>query len=110
MADEDRLQQLQRLERDLESRDSILHFAHSGGAMVMALILAGAAAKLFWDSHRIPILGWLASALSLAGAAYSVQQYRRGQRALRAEIEQFESMKSLRRAMGLDDPSALLPR
>jgi hypothetical protein len=110
MAEDAHSIELERLERQLATRDSILHFAHAGVSMVGALILAGAAAKLFWDSHRTPVLGWGAAILAVSGAVYCVQRYRKGQRALRTEMAQFESMKSLRRAMGLDDPSALLPR
>ncbi len=104
------VQELERLQRELAARQSVLYFAQSGAALVFALILAGAAAKLFWDSLRTPILGRGAAALSVGFATWSVLRYRRGQRTLRSEVERFEALKALRRALRLDDPSALLPR
>jgi hypothetical protein len=104
-----RIQQLEQLQRELESRNSVRHFAHSGVSLILGLILAGAAGKLFWDSIRTPFLGWSVSLLAIGAAVYSVTHYRRGKRALEGELVRFERLKGLRHALGLDDPSALLP-
>jgi hypothetical protein len=109
MATDGRMQQLEELQRELESRNSVRHFAHSGVSLVIGMILAGASGKLFWDSIRTPILGWTAAVLSISAVVYSVTHYRRGKRALEEELARFETLKGLRRALGLDDPSALLP-
>jgi len=109
MATDARIQQLEQLQRELESRSSVRHFAHFGVSLVMAMILAGASGKLFWDSIRTPVLGWAAAVLSISAVVYSVSHYRRGKRALEAELARFETLKGLRRTLGLDDPSALLP-
>ena len=101
--------EFERLQRDLESRLSITHFAHAGVSMVVALIVASAAAKLFWDSAKIPYLGILASVISLTDCGYGVVRYLRGRKVLRTEVEQFERMKNLRSSLGLDDPASLLP-
>jgi hypothetical protein len=102
--------ELERLQKELESRHSVGHFARTGIASLAALIFAGAAAKLFHDSVRFPILGVIASALCLGLGAYAVHQYRRGKRLLKIELARFESLKALRRTLRIDAPSAQLPR
>ena len=109
MATDGRMEQLEELQRELESRTSVRHFAHCGVSLVVGIILAGASGKLFWDSIRTPIFGWLVAALSIGAVVYSVTNYRRGKQALEEELARFETLKGLRRALGLDDPSALLP-
>jgi hypothetical protein len=102
--------EFERLQKELESRQSVLHFAQGGVAMVLSLIFAGASAKLFWDSVRSPILGFLTSALALGLALYALRRYWSGRRLLKNELEQFESLKDLRRRLRIDDPSVHLPR
>jgi hypothetical protein len=102
--------ELERLQKSLESRESTQFFAHAGVSSLAAIILAGAAAKLFWDSVRVPILGFVVSAVSLFLAVYAVSRYRKGKRVLKQEVAQFESLKALRRALQIDDPSAQLPQ
>ncbi len=58
-------QELERLQKELEARESTLHFAHAGVSFLFALMLAAAAAKLFWDSIRLPILGIVAAGCSI---------------------------------------------
>jgi hypothetical protein len=101
MVEETDLQRLEKLQEELSARQSVLHFSHAAVSMILALILAGAAAKLFWDSIRVPILGWVASAVSIGCAWYSVSRYRVGRRAYRDELARFESMKALRSRLGL---------
>lgn len=102
--------EFERLQKELESRQSVLYFAQSGVATVLSLIFAGASAKLFWDSVRFPILGFLTSALALGLALYALRRYWSGRRLLKNELEQFESLKDLRRRLRIDDPSVHLPR
>ncbi len=102
--------ELERLQKELESRHSISHFARAGVSTLGALIFGSAAAKLFHDSVRFPILGLLATVLFLALAGYALRQYLRGKRILRVELERFESLKALRRRLRIDDPSIQLPR
>jgi hypothetical protein len=102
--------ELEQLQRQLESRRSISHFAHAGISTLAAAIFAGAAAKLFYDSARFPILGAVASVICFALAVYAAGQYRKGKRLLRVELERFESLKALRRTLRIDDPSVQLPR
>ena len=102
--------ELERLQKELESRRSIRHFARAGVSTLAAVIFAGAAAKLFYDSARFPILGAVASAFCLGLASYAAHHYRKGKRLLRVELERFESLKALRRTLRIDDPSVQLPR
>jgi len=102
--------ELERLQKELESRRSILHFAQGSGALLLSLICAGAAAKLFWDSVRFPILGVLTATLSLGLAIYALRRYLSGKRLLGHELARFESLKALRRRLHIDDPWADLPR
>ncbi len=108
---DDALRELDRLQEQLASRRSVVHFAHSAVSMVLAIIVSGAAGKLFWDlSVRYYLVAVPASALALALATYSVVRYVRGKRLARTELEKYRAMIELRRALRLDDPSALLPR
>ena len=103
-------EQLERLQEALSTRQSILHFAHAGVSSIVALILGGATAKLFWDSTRAPYVGWLGLALTLGLVIYGVSRYRKGRTVLADELVRYESMMELRRQLRLDEPSALLPR
>ncbi|WP_232293587.1 hypothetical protein [Stigmatella aurantiaca] len=102
--------QLERLQGSLAARQSILHFAHAGVATFVAFILGGAAAKLFWDSQRLPVLGFTASAVALALLGYGLSHYLRGRRELSGELKRFGDMLELRRRLRLDNPTLLLPR
>jgi hypothetical protein len=101
--------ELDRLSEQLSARQSVTCFAQSAIALVLALIFAGTAAKLFWDSLRTPLLGAAASALAAGLVVYAVIRYLRGKRLLRTELAGFERLQGLRRELKLDDPSALLP-
>lgn len=103
-------EQLERLQEALSTRQSINLFAHAGVSSVVALILGGATAKLFWDSARAPHVAWLGLSLTLGLVVYAVARYRKGRTVLADELVRYESMLELRRRLGLDDPSALLPR
>jgi hypothetical protein len=102
-------QQLEQLQAELSARSSTFHFAHAGVSMIFALIVAGAAGKLGWDGKHL----WAAFAvggISVALWVYGLVHYRIGKGHLRRELERFETLKSLRRTLHLDDPSALLPQ
>ncbi|MBI3183808.1 MAG: hypothetical protein HYZ28_16850 [Myxococcales bacterium] len=104
-------QELDRLQLELSSRSSVVHFAHAAVSMLLALIIAGMAAKLFWDIQpRYFYLGAAVWLLALGLAAYSVVRYLLGKRVLKVEARMYEELLALRRALRLDDPSALLPR
>jgi hypothetical protein len=102
--------QLERLQERLATRQSILHFAHAGVSILVALIFAGAAAKLFWDSVRVPLAAFGASGLSLGLMFYGVLNFTKGRRLLAEELKQYNDLLELRRRLRLDNPSALLPR
>ena len=84
-------QQLERLQKELEARESTIHFAHAGVSLLFALILA-------------------AAVCSAALMVHSIRRYLRGQRALKWELQRYERLRALRRSLHIDDPSALLPR
>lgn len=107
---EDLRSQLERLQEQLATRQSILYFAHSGVSLIVALILAGAAAKLFWDSAKVPVLAFVVSALVLGLVAYALVHYRKGRRELADELKRYGDLLELRRRLQLDNPSKLLPR
>jgi hypothetical protein len=102
--------QLDALQAELSSRASIYHFAHTGVAMVASMIVAGAAAKLAWDSYRFPLIGGAVALVSLALGIYAVVHYRRGKQHLGQELKRYQELQALRRTLQLDDPSALLPQ
>lgn len=101
--------QLEALQQQLATRDSTLHFTHAGIAAMVSMIFGGAAAKLFWDSAKVPYLGFLTAALTLGLIVYGVVRYRRGRASLALELERFAKLESVRRELKLDDPASLLP-
>jgi Ni/Fe-hydrogenase subunit HybB-like protein len=107
---EDLRSQLERLQESLSTRQSILHFAHTGVSLIAALIFAGAAAKLFWDSQKVPVLGFAATAVALGLALYALVNYLKGRRELAEELKRYGDLLELRRRLHLDNPSTLLPR
>jgi hypothetical protein len=102
--------QLEQLQERLATRHSILHFAHAGVSMIVALIFGSAAAKLFWDSEKVPVLGFVAAAVALGLLTYSGVRYAKGRRELAEELKRYGDLLELRRRLKLDNPSALLPR
>ncbi len=102
--------ELERLQKKLEARQSTMHFAHSGIALLAAVILAGVAAKLFWDSLQPPVLGIASAVLSAALVFYGTYRYVTGSRFLKEELRNYELLRALRRSLNIDDPSALLPQ
>ena len=63
----------------------------------------------FWDGTQVPLFGLTVSAVALGLASWAVHCYRRGSACLKIELERYERMQGLRQALGLDDPSTLLP-
>ncbi|MCE9671402.1 hypothetical protein LY474_26715 [Myxococcus stipitatus] len=102
--------QLEQLQESLAVRQSTTHFAHTGVATMAALLLAGAAGKLFYDSLRTPLLAWGVAALSLALLVHAFRRYVLGRRVLSDELKRFQAMLELRSQLRLDDPAAMLPR
>jgi len=102
--------QLERLQESLSTRQSTFHFAHASVSFMVSLLLGGAAAKLFWDSVRTPLLAFAVTAVSVGLVVYALAHFLKGRRALADELKRFDSMMELRRRLHLDDPSALLPR
>ena len=101
---------LPELQEQLAVRQSTTHLARAGVALVASAVFTGAAAKLFWDSIRFPVLGAVAAVLAAALIAFAWVQYRRGMVHYRREMELFASLQAVHRALRLDDPGALLPR
>lgn len=101
--------ELQKLQQELSIRQSTTSFAHSAIALVVALLLSGAAAKLFWDSIKLPYLGILAALASVGLALFAVARYRLGKAQMQTEERRFAELQSLKRTLGLDDPAGLLP-
>jgi hypothetical protein len=101
---------LPQLQAALAVRQSTTHFARAGVALVASAVFTGAAAKLFWDSIRFPVLGALSALVALGLIIFAWIQYRRGTVHHRRELELFASLQAVHRALRLDDPGALLPR
>ena len=98
------------LQAELAVRRSTTHFARAGVSLVASAIFTGAAAKLFWDSIRFPILGAVSAAVASGLVVFAWVQYRRGLVQYRREVELFASLQAVHRVLHLDDPGALLPR
>jgi hypothetical protein len=107
----DTRQKMETLQAQLAARASVLHFAHSAVSTIVALILGGAAGKLFWDlePEQLP-LAVLAATVSGLLLVYAFVRYLLGRKAYQVERHRFEALKDLRRALSVDDPSTLLPQ
>lgn len=101
---------LDQLQESLSTRQSTTHFAHAGVSTIAALLIGGAAGKLFHDSLRTPVLAWGAALLALGLLVYAFRHYHSGRKVLVDELKGYEAMLELRRQLRLDDPAALLPR
>lgn len=101
--------ELDQLQSELASRESITHFARTAVSTTVALLLGGGVLKLYVDSRSTPYVAWAGAAVVLGIALYAVVQYLRGRRARKSENVRIERMLALRRDLRLDDPSALLP-
>lgn len=101
------------LQASLESRRSVLHFAHCAVSTILALIAAGTVAKIYWDLDIRPDTEFLVvpvSVLSVVFFIYAGIRYVLGHRVLKVELVRFAELKSLREKLRVEDPSALLPR
>jgi len=101
---------LPELQSRLASRRSTAYFARTAIALVASAVFSGAAAKLFWDSIRFPVLGAVSILLAAALVVYAWRQYRSARAFLETELQLYASLKDVHRALQLDDPAALLPR
>jgi hypothetical protein len=104
--------ELASLQKELASRKSVLHFAHSSVSMVLALIAAGTVAKLLWDVGRYPETELYVVPVAIFSAlcfGYAIVRYVLGKRELKKELVSFAQLQVLRRQLNLEDPSALLP-
>ena len=99
------------LQAELKSRRSVFHFAHAAVSLLIAVITACTGAKYFWDYELedVPTLGALVGAAAVL-FVYGFVNWALGNKALKRELTLFSEMKGLRQSLGLDDPSALLPR
>ena len=101
------------LQRELASRQSVLHFAHSAVSTILALIAAGTTAKMVWDLDIRPeseIFVYPVAAFSAGCFLYGFVRYLFGRAALKKELVSFAQLQALRRQLNLEDPSALLPQ
>ena len=101
---------LPELQSQLASRRSTAYFARTAVALVGSAIFSAAAAKLFWDSIRFPVLGAVSILLAVVLVGVAWKQHRRARALLAIELQLYASLKDVHRTLQLDDPAALLPR
>ncbi len=103
-------EELARLQAELASRDSTVHFAHAGVSTMASLILMGATGKMILDAGKVWILPAATGTVSLGLVAYALVRLLKGRVRHREESVRFERMMALRRELELDNPDALLPQ
>lgn len=87
----------------LSSRDSTRQFAHGAISMILAVILFGTAAKLWWDFALENPEWWMTSAaLGAVVLSYSTFRLLMGTRLYGRERVQYVRLLELRRSLGLD--------
>jgi hypothetical protein len=102
---------LAKLQEALNARRSIFHLAHAALSGLIGLIAAGTAGRLYWDYglDQLPLLG-AAVVVATIMLAHASVRWVLGRRELGRELAWLSELKDLRRTLGLDDPSLLLPR
>ncbi len=107
--------QLAKLQSELGSRQSIIHFAHSAVSLTVAMIFLAAAAKYYYDqfvlltSHHI-FLGVIFVSVAAILIVYSAVRAVIGRSHMKREAVRYAEMMALRTTLKLDDPASLLPR
>jgi hypothetical protein len=111
VADKANLSRLESLQADLNARRSIFHLAHAAISLLIAMVAACTAARLFWDYEleRLPLFG-AAIFIALIMFTHGFVRWAIGRRAMDRETAQFAELRELRSSLGLDDPNLLLPR
>lgn len=99
------------LAANLSSRKSTTHFAHAGVSLVLTIIFAGTAGRIFWkaEADMLPF-GWVAAIAAAVVFLYAAVRLFIGRSRLQAELTDFAQLQSLREQLGLDDPARLMPR
>jgi hypothetical protein len=94
----------------LSARESTLHLAHGAVSALVCLTFLAASAKLWWDfSEYNPEYYQGALAVSVSAALYAVVRVLVGRVHFKRERIELGRLRSLRRALGVDDPSVMLP-
>ncbi|MFL5318664.1 MAG: hypothetical protein ACJ790_03340 [Myxococcaceae bacterium] len=102
-------QNLERLQTELATRDSTLHFAHAAVSCVIGLILVATSAKLVWDARTTYWLAFAVFCVACVLIGYGTLRYLSGRAAVKHEQKRFDELTALRAELHLDDPSRLLP-
>jgi SNF family Na+-dependent transporter len=102
---------LDALQAELQARRSIFHLAHAAVSLLVGMVAAGTAARLFWD-YQFDELAFFGAALIVAVImlSHGFIRWAIGKKALEKETAQFAELRALRASLGLDDPNVLLPR
>mgnify|MGYP001206221188 CR=1 FL=1 len=108
MTDPSRLAALQ---QELSARRSIFHLAHAAVSLLVGMVSACTAARIFWDYEltQLPLFG-AAVIVALVMITHGFIRWGLGRRAMQVEDAQFAELRALRQTLGLDDPNTLLPR
>ncbi len=108
---DERRRELDRLQAQIATRLSITHLARGAVTTIFSLMIYGLAALFEWGKtprlapYSLPVAG-VASLLML----FALSRFWLGYREHLRELVLFAELKSLRRELKLEDPSALLPR
>ena len=108
---DERRRELDRLQDQVATRASILHFAHGVVSTILSLMSFGLAYLFGQDASARGNgpFAWPAAILAAGLLAYAVWRFWLGRRAYVRELALFQQLRSLRRELKLEDPSALLP-
>lgn len=108
----ERRRELDRLQDQIASRNSIVHLAHGAVSTLFALMILALAGLFEWGKNNVRDLTGFAPWVAIAGSAlmlYALSRYVLAYRAHLREVVIFAALQSLRRELKLEDPSALLP-
>jgi hypothetical protein len=92
----------------LSTRESTRHFAHAAVSILVAVALAGTAAKLWWDFWGTnPEYASSCVGLTMVCLSYAAVRLAMGARANGKERMQLDRLRELRKALGVDAPASL---
>jgi hypothetical protein len=109
---DERRRELELLQAQIATRASILHLARGAVSTIFSLMIFGLAGLFRWGKNNIYDVADFALPVAVAATAllaYALSSFVLGYRAHLREVALFAELRSLRRELNLEDPSALLP-
>lgn len=101
-------QRLAELQEQVKSRSSVLHYTHGAVSLLLCSMFGGAGVRLWWEYGPTP-WAMTASLVGIALFVYAAVRLVLGRSAMSLEKQRFAELQTLRKRLGFDEPSSMLP-